>query len=168
MSRIYGVVAGQVVDVDDAGGQGRVQVSLPWLGGENKTLPAPVATLMAGSQRGSWFMPEVGDEVLVAFEQGDVNHPFIIGYLWNGEQTPPETDRHKRVIKSVNGHTITIDDKPSAGDGDTGSVEIRDANGNSIKLENGDITIHGVGSIVIDAPNVIINGRPVCLAPKPI
>lgn len=168
MSRIYGVVTGSVTAVDDASGMGRVKLNMPWLGGENEMPYAPVATLMAGPGRGSWFMPEVGDEVLVAFEQGDVNHPYIIGYLWNGAQNPPETDRHKRVIKSVNGHMIIIDDKVSAGDGDTGSIEIRDALGNSIKLENGDITIRGMGTIMIAAPNVIINGRPVSLAPTPI
>lgn len=168
MSQINGVVTAKVLKVDDENGEGRVQINLPRLGGNNKSKPAPVATLMAGSGRGSWFMPEEGDEVLVAFDHGDVNHPYIVGYLWNGEQTPPETNRRKRLIRSVNGHMITFFDKEVQGDGDRGSLEIRDAQGNYILLENGDIKIHSVGTIVIEAPNVTINGRAVCLAPKPI
>ena len=89
MSRVYGVVIGMVTDVDDPNAQGRVNVKLPWLPGENESFWAPVATLMSGGGRGSWFMPEVGDEVLIAFEHGDQNFPFVIGYLWNGVQKPP-------------------------------------------------------------------------------
>ena len=70
MSKIPGVVTGQVTSVDDPDKQGRVQVSFPFLGGQNDSTWAPVATLMSGKSRGSWFMPEVGDEVLVAFNQG--------------------------------------------------------------------------------------------------
>ena len=56
---------------------------------------APVAAPLAGKKRGAFFMPELGDEVLVAFEHGDFDHPFIIGFLWNGVDTPPETDLQK-------------------------------------------------------------------------
>jgi len=88
MGQMKGVVTGKVVNTDDPDGQGRVQVSLPFMGGENQSTWAPVATLMSGKGRGSWFMPEKGDEVLLAFNQDDVGHPYIIGYLWNGEDTP--------------------------------------------------------------------------------
>ena len=80
-----------VKDVDDPNGEGRIRVDFPWMGGNNQSYWAPVATLMSGSGRGSWFMPEVGDEVLVAFDHEDVNHPYILGFLWNGKDKPPET-----------------------------------------------------------------------------
>lgn len=110
MSRTYGVVVGTVMDVNDPEGQGRVRVRYPWMGGESDGYWAPVATLMAGDNRGSWFMPELEDEVLVAFEQGDTNHPFIIGFLWNGRDKPPQTDTKVRRLKTVSGHTVDFDD----------------------------------------------------------
>lgn len=112
MSKIPGVVTGVVKSVQDPDQQGRVQVSLPYLGGQNDSTWAPVATLMTGGGRGSWFMPEVGDEVLVAFNQEDVQHPFIIGFLWNGQDKPPAKDISTRVrrLRTVSGHTIDFDD----------------------------------------------------------
>ena len=67
---------------------------------------------MAGPSRGQFYSPEVGDEALVAFEHGDFDHPFVVGFLWNGVDQPPESDRKKRVIVSVSGHRITLDDSP--------------------------------------------------------
>ena len=61
MGRFSGVVTGTVTSVDDPDGQGRVQVNFPWLGGQNQGYWSPVATLMSGGGRGSWFMPVVGD-----------------------------------------------------------------------------------------------------------
>jgi len=112
MSKIPGVVTGVVKNVDDPDQQGRVQVSLPYLGGQNDSTWAPVATLMTGGSRGSWFMPEVGDEVLVAFNQEDVQHPFIIGFLWNGIDKPPskDIDTHVRRLRTVSGHQIDFVD----------------------------------------------------------
>jgi uncharacterized protein involved in type VI secretion and phage assembly len=112
MSKIPGVVTGVVKSVDDPDQQGRVQISLPYLGGQNDSTWAPVATLMSGGSRGSWFMPEVGDEVLVAFNQEDVQHPYIIGFLWNGQDKPPASDISTKVrrLRTVSGHQIDFDD----------------------------------------------------------
>jgi uncharacterized protein involved in type VI secretion and phage assembly len=112
MSKIPGVVTGVVKSVEDPDQQGRVQISLPYLGGQNDSTWAPVATLMTGGGRGSWFMPEVGDEVLVAFNQEDVQHPFIIGFLWNGQDKPPSKDISTKVrrLQTVSGHHIDFDD----------------------------------------------------------
>jgi len=112
MSKIPGVVTGVVKSVEDPDQQGRVQISLPYLGGQNDSTWAPVATLMTGGGRGSWFMPEVGDEVLVAFNQEDVQHPFIIGFLWNGQDKPPAKDISTKVrrLRTVSGHQIDFDD----------------------------------------------------------
>lgn len=165
MSKIYGVVTGKVTSEPDE--LGRVRLQLPWLGGKDDTYLAPIATLMTGAERGSWVMPEIGDDALVAFEQGDVEHPYVIGFLWNGEARPPSTDRQLRLIHSVNGHEIAIYD-PDIAAGDMGYVQIRDAQGNEVVLANATVTIRSVGTINIQAPNVIINGRPVLPAPRPI
>jgi uncharacterized protein involved in type VI secretion and phage assembly len=114
MSKMSGVVTGVVKSVDDPDQQGRVQVSFPFLGGQNDSDWAPVATMMSGGGRGSWFMPEVGDEVLCAFNQDDVAHPFIIGFLWNGQDKPPVTNpdisAKVRRLRTVSGHRIDFDD----------------------------------------------------------
>jgi uncharacterized protein involved in type VI secretion and phage assembly len=114
MSKMSGVVTGVVKSVDDPDQQGRVQVSFPFLGGQNDSDWAPVATLMSGNGRGSWFMPEVGDEVLCAFNQDDVAHPFIIGFLWNGQDQPPvkgpDISTKVRRLRTVSGHQIDFDD----------------------------------------------------------
>lgn len=162
MGQMKGVVNGQVVSVKDPDNQGRVQVSLPFMGGQNQSYWAPVATLMSGGGRGSWFMPEVGDEVLLAFNQDDVAHPYIIGFMWNGQNTPPETDPRLRVIRSVNGHEIRIYDAEVAG-GDEGYIRIQYARGdgttNVVELANQGITIRSDSAVQIIAPNVTINGR---------
>src|SRR3972149_536693 len=87
---ISGVVPGIVTNNQDPDGLGRVKIKFPWLSDDNETDWVRIATLMAGGQRGGFFLPEVGDEVLVAFEHGDINHPYVIGALWNGVDKPPE------------------------------------------------------------------------------
>src|ERR1041384_5002133 len=115
--RIYGVVVGIVKSVDDPMGMGRLQLRFPWLSDDNTPAWARVATLMAGNDRGTWYMPEVDDEVLCAFEHGDTQHPFVIGFLWNGKDKPPTKNTRRRLILSLNGHEIEIyDPDPSGGD----------------------------------------------------
>jgi uncharacterized protein involved in type VI secretion and phage assembly len=171
MGKINGVVTGQVISLNDPDQQGRVQVSLPYLGGQNQSYWAPVATLMAGGGRGSWFMPVTGDEVVVAFNQDDVAHPYILGYLWNGQDTPPSNDPNLRTIRSVNGHQIQLYDPPVTG-GDPGYIRMQFARGdgsvNVIEINNTSITISSDSAISIQAPTVVINGRPVTPAGGPI
>jgi uncharacterized protein involved in type VI secretion and phage assembly len=156
-----------VKKVEDEAGEGRVLVEFPWMEGSTQSYPAAVASLMAGGGRGAWFMPEEGDEVLVAFDQGQVEHPYIVGFLWNGAQRPPTNDRQMRMIRSVNGHEIVIYD-PDPEAGDQGYIRLQDAHGNLVELANGSITIRSAGAIQIQAPQVVINGRPVGPAPRPI
>lgn len=167
MAKINGVVVGTVIDVKDPEGMGRVKLRFPWLSEDAESNWARVATLMAGRERGSWFMPELEDEVLVAFERGDTDYPYIVGYLWNGQDKPPQTDPHIRLLRSVNGHEIEITD-PGVTGGDKGHIRIKDAHGNVIELSNGRISIQGVAFVEINAPQVVINGRPVVTAPGPI
>jgi uncharacterized protein involved in type VI secretion and phage assembly len=133
VGKIQGVVTGQVKSVKDPDQQGRVQISFPYLGGQNESTWAPVATMMTGGGRGSWFMPEVGDEVLVAFNQDDVAHPYIIGFLWNGQDQPPASDISPSVrrIQTVSGHKIDFDDR-----GDSQKITIKTNGGNTIEMND--------------------------------
>ena len=165
MKDVKGVSIGVVREVDAAAA--RVIVDLPWLNPSQKSNWAPIATLMSGKGRGAYFMPEVGDEVLVAFEHGDLEHPYVVGFLWNGVDVPPTVERRMRVIHSVNGHEIALYDAEESG-GDRGFIRIKDAHGNSIELANGRMSITAVGSLQIKAPNVVINGRLVSPVGPPI
>lgn len=114
-ARVGGVVVGLVTNNQDAEGLGRVKVKFPWLGDEDESNWARVAAPMAGGGRGLYFLPEVGDEVLVAFEQGDVRFPYVVGSLWNGKDAPPASNddgkNSVRVIKSRSGHVIRLTDE---------------------------------------------------------
>lgn len=165
--RIPGVVTGLVTDLDDPQKEGRIRVKFPWLPGEPLSPWAPIAVAFAGGGRGAYFMPEPGDEVLVAFEHGDFNHPYVIGFLWNGMDKPPEQDPRVRVFHSLNGHRIEIYD-PDVASGDQGYIRLQDAHGNRVELANARITIQGIGLIHIQAPNVMINSRPVAPVGSPI
>src|SRR5215472_353851 len=105
--RIYGVVVGIVTNNQDPDGMGRVKVKFPWLSDQDESWWARIATVMAGSSRGSYFLPEVNDEVMVAFEHGDVRFPYVLGALWNGKDSPPTTNSDGknsiRLIKSRSG-----------------------------------------------------------------
>lgn len=177
--RWYGVYPALVSDIKDPDGQGRVKVALPWSpdsGGGRYEAWARLATMMGGSNRGSWFIPDTNDEVLVAFEGGDPRRPYVVGGLWNGSDSPPESmdgsgNNYKKVLKSRNGVTITLDDqdgqesmvletpggqKITLKDG-PGSVEIVDSNGNSIKLESSGVTVTASAKVTVNASTVAIS-----------
>ncbi|MGA1865663.1 MAG: phage baseplate assembly protein V, partial [bacterium] len=79
---------------------------------------ARVLTPMAGKDRGIYFLPEVDDEVLVAFDHGDIDYPYVLGALWNSEDSPPETNsdgnNNIRMIRSRSGHEIIFNDDGTA------------------------------------------------------
>ena len=177
--RWYGVYPALVSDVRDPEGLGRVRLTLPWspdTGGERYEVWARVATLMGGNNRGSWFIPDSGDEVLVVFEGGDPRRPYVIGGLWNGTDSPPETmdgagNNFRKVVRSRNGVKITLDDtdgqekliletpggqRVTMKDG-PGAVEIVDSNGNSVKLETSGITITAAAKVTVNASQVAVS-----------
>lgn len=171
--RWYGVFPASVSDIKDPDGMGRVKVTLPWspdTGNDRYEVWARVATLMGGNNRGSWFIPDPNDEVLVGFEGGDPRRPYVIGGLWNGRDNPPESmdgggNNYKKVIRSRNGVKVTLDDHDAqeqliletpGGQKITlkdrpGSVEIVDSNGNSVKLEASGITVNASANVTINA-----------------
>jgi uncharacterized protein involved in type VI secretion and phage assembly len=113
-SKIYGVVVGIVTNNKDPDSIGRVKVKIPRISGEDESNWARLTSFMAGKERGAFYLPEVDDEVLVAFEHGDINIPYVIGSLWNGKDKPPLTNddgkNNFRIIKSRSGHIIRLDD----------------------------------------------------------
>ena len=115
--RVYGVVPALVTNNVDPDNLGRVKVTYPWLNDNDESFWARQALLMAGKKRGSFFLPEVNDEVLVAFEHGDVQFPYILGMLWNGVDLNTYDNRNKknniRAITSRSGHELIFDDNKS-------------------------------------------------------
>jgi uncharacterized protein involved in type VI secretion and phage assembly len=113
-AKIYGVVTAVVTNNKDDEGMARIKVTFPWLAENDESHWARIATMMAGNDRGTYFIPEIGDEVLVAFENGDINFPYVIGALWNGKDKVHEINsdgkNNLRVIKSRCGHKVIFDD----------------------------------------------------------
>lgn len=157
MSQISGLAIGIVKDVKDLDGLGRVQVELQSHRGRTRTAWAPIASTMGGKDRGVWMMPEVNDECIVAFLDGNPSHPVIVGYTWNGEDKPPSGTHRERMIRSLNGHVIRMLDE-TPGPAGAGAITIEDANGNAITLSNGKIHLKAVAAIEIDAPTIRLKG----------
>jgi len=143
-----------------------VKVKFPWLADQAESDWARIASPMAGADRGFFFLPEINDEVVVAFEQGDFNRPFVVGALWNGMDAPPlqasaavggDGKVNKRVIKSRSGHTITLDDSSGAE-----KIEIVDkTGGNKIVIDSvpGKLTVEMSGDVTLTGTNISIEGK---------
>jgi uncharacterized protein involved in type VI secretion and phage assembly len=133
--KVYGVVIGIVTNNKDPDKLGRVKVRFPWLSDTEESWWARIATMVAGPDRGSYFLPEVDDEVLVAFDHGDVRFPYVIGALWNGRDAPPENnsdgENNLRVIRSRNGHVLKFDDTQSSE-----KVEVVSKSGHIVRLDD--------------------------------
>lgn len=174
--RLFGVYPAVVQSIADPDQQGRVRVRLPWSpdgNGSGYEAWARLATLMAGADRGAWFIPDVGDEVLVACEGGDPRRPYVVGALWNGQDAPPEQmdsaeENNKKVIVSRNNIRVTLDDTQGQEtvtietpggqvlmlqDG-PGTVKISDSNGNSLTMESAGITLSTAGKLTIEASTI--------------
>ena len=166
-----GVASALVVENRDPSGTGRVAVRYPWHDRPQDTHWARVATPMAGRGRGIYFLPELGDEVLVAFERGDVRFPCVVGALWSAVDKPPETNddgrNDLRVIRTRGGHTLAFDDgahgsvRLELDDGkrlsiDDNSITLQDQSGNglTIQAESGAITLQSVGELRLKAAQI--------------
>ena len=173
MRKFYGVSPALVIDNLDPNNLGRVKVRFRLMGVTSEPW-ARMATLMAGENRGTWFIPDVGDEVLVAFEAGDVRRPYIIGSMWNATNLPPETmdsNNNKKLLRSRNGVRVILDDQSgqetfivetpggqriTLKDG-PGAIEIMDGNSNSVRLESTGITVNTGAKVTINASTVEIS-----------
>jgi len=139
--RLFGLVVGVVTNNQDPDNLGRVKVRFPWLSDSEESHWARLAVPMGGKDRGTYFLPEVDDEVLVACEHGDARFPYVLGALWNGKDAPPATNgdgkNNLRLIKSRSGHLIKLNDE----DGKE-TIEIIDKSGkNSIVIDTAKNTL---------------------------
>lgn len=163
--RFFGVAVGVVTSNVDPDKLGRVKVQFPWLSADDTSHWARVAVPMAGKGRGFFFIPEVDDEVLVAFEHGMIDRPFVIGCLWNGVDEPPEQkdeSKNPKSITTTSGHVIRLDDTEGAE-----KIEIIDSTGNnSVTIDSAentiavvaekDLTITAKGSVTVEGKDVEI------------
>lgn len=155
---VKGVAIGVVTNNEGDAGEGLIKVKLPWRQ-DQESFWARMAVPMAGADRGTYFVPEVGDEVLLAFDQGDIRYPYMIGALWNGQDAPPQTNsdgqNNIRQIRSRSGHELTFDDTQSAE-----AIEIKTNGGHVIRLDDSS----GAAKIeIIDSTGsnkIVINSTP--------
>lgn len=172
MATIQGVYSASVLDNRDPEGLARVLIRVSPETTSVTEVWARVATMMAGRNKGTLFLPEVGDEVLVAFERGDVRAPCVIGALWNDKARPPADAAGTKLIRSRNGVTLRICDasdnsnsliietpggqRITLQDGPA-SVRVEDGNGNSITLAGSGVTINASAKVVVSASTVEVN-----------
>jgi uncharacterized protein involved in type VI secretion and phage assembly len=171
---VKGVAIALVTQNNDDEKMCRVKVRYPWHDQPSESYWARLASPMAGKERGFVMIPEVGDEVLVAFEREDLRFPYILGALWNGKDTPPITNddgnNDKRIIQSRDGHYLLYNDNSSDGQvilthkkgrriaftKDGWIVE--DENGNKVSVDttSGSMTIEAKGQLNIKAASITI------------
>jgi len=161
-------VVGQVSDGNDPQGHGRVKLTFPWLSDTYVSDWARTVQPGAGKDRGAMVLPEVGDEVLVGFEQGDIRRPYVLGGLYNGVDTPPTGGVklidgssgavNRRSMVSRRGHRIDLIDEDGRTEGITLSTTgdklqlVMDSVATKITVHSdGKVLIEGKGGVVIDS-----------------
>ncbi len=113
--RPAGAVIGIVTNNTDPDGWGRIKVRFPWLHDQEESHWARIAQPYAGAGRGSFWLPEIGDEVVVVFDRNDPNQPYILGGVWNGEDAVPPpgnpdgVNNHK-IWRTRAGHQVIFED----------------------------------------------------------
>ena len=179
--RFYGVYVAKVLepptvgtDPDPASSLGaRVKVTFPWLSDLNESGWARVVSPAAGAGSGIYFMPNPGDSVIVAFQDGDISMPVVIGSVWDGPAKPPVYPpiaiNAVQKIRTRAGHVITLDDTPGmqtiqivhvnqsqVSIGQDGSVAVLAPKGNiSLTTTTGNIALTAPsGTITLTAPTV--------------
>jgi uncharacterized protein involved in type VI secretion and phage assembly len=166
IKRATGLMIGIVSDLEDPDRLGRVRVTFPELDDTTSDW-ARLIMPMAGSGRGAFFRPEVGDEVAVGFEHGDPRRPYIFGALWSLVDPPPPNaadspDNDLRLIQSRSGHILRFDDKSGQE-----KIEIIDKDGQrqviidsanqkiQVIAQSGDVEISAAaGTVKVDALKV--------------
>jgi uncharacterized protein involved in type VI secretion and phage assembly len=169
-SKMFGVEIGIVTNVQDADQLGRVKVCFPRLPGKPESDWVRVVQPAAGAGRGFYWIPEVNDEVLVAFERGEAHRPYVVGALWNGKDKPMKNaytaDNTTRMIQTKSGHQIVLDDKKGAE-----KIVIADKSGNRtmtfdvknkkflIEAKEGDVEIHAEKKIILECEDLEIKTK---------
>lgn len=184
--RFYGVVEAIVTEVnDDNGKEGRVKIKFPWFDDQMVTEWCRVRQFYAGNGYGAFFVPEVGDEVLVAFIHGDMRLPVILGGLYNGHDKPPtfrSASQDQKLIRTKAGSELLFDDTqgkqrvrlktPGGHTADLSDVDkkisIQSSGGQTVVIDDSarQITVQtGGGSITIDGStgNITLSGMQIVL-----
>jgi phage baseplate assembly protein V len=134
---VNGVLTATVTNTKDPEKLGRIKVQFLGQGTDNETDWIRVAAFAAGSSKGAFFLPEVGEEVLVAFIQGSVDRPVVIGALWEKTDKPPEDNadgkNNIKMLKTRAGHTVTFDDDTQT---KKAKIEIKSSAGHIITLDD--------------------------------
>jgi uncharacterized protein involved in type VI secretion and phage assembly len=154
----FGVEIGIVTNVKDPEKQGRIKVCFPRLPDKPEGDWCRVAQPAAGKGRGFYWLPQVSDEVLVAFVRGEAHMPIVIGSLWNGQDKPMQPaytdDNTKIMLQTTSGHQVIFDDK-----GGQEKIVIADKSGKrtmTFDAQNKKFTIEDAeGDIVIKAKHTI-------------
>ncbi len=160
-----GPVVAQISDANDPTQQARVKLTFPWLSDTYVSDWARTVQPGAGKDRGAMVLPEVGDEVLVIFEQGDIRRPYVLGGLYNGIDRPPTTGSslidgssgaiNRRSMVSRRGHRIDLLDE----DGRTEGITLSSTGDKlQLKMDHVDtkITVHSDGKILIEGKGGIL------------
>ena len=160
---IYGVVVGLISNIKDPLGLSRVRLTFPWLSDKYETDWVRMVMPGAGESRGFLWLPAVNDEVLVAFEQGDVRQPYVLGALFNGKdkweigksQYDDSGRVTKRGLRSGAGHVLGFIEGPSKKGAylKTGDGKLK------IKLDESKttITVHSDGTVEITGKDITVN-----------
>ena len=181
-SRLFGIYPALVSDLEDPQNHGRIKVRIPWLGeaGRDVTAWAVMVTPYADDDQGFQMLPEVDSLVVVAFEAGDLDRPYVLGATWNGTTTlprSPENANNKRLIKTRSGSRIEFDDTNGAptvaitvaGDSsgsvhkivmdDAGdSITIQARNGAKVSIDTGGaITMQANTTVTVRSPSVTVD-----------
>jgi phage baseplate assembly protein V len=189
--RYYGVYEALVSDVNDPAKEGRVKIKIPWFDPGLETEWCRVRQFYAGNGYGAFYVPECGDEVLIAFIKGSMSEPIILGGLYNGSDKPPshrDDQTDQKMLRTKAGHEFLLDDSPGKervslttkvghtvdlSDADK-TVTVKTKGGNSITLEDagGKITIQTSGgqsitmtpgTITLSAASLVLSGDSVSL-----
>lgn len=176
---VKGVGIAIVTQNKDPDGFGRVKVRYTWFDPPRESVWARVALPMAGDDRGFAMIPEVGDEVAVCFERGDLRFPIVVGALFGGKTKIPfkngDGKNDLRIIKSRAGHSLTFNDGSQKSvelaltDGkkvliDDNGIALQDDKGNHVKIDSGSgaIEIKASGKLTIKAASIELTATGSC------
>lgn len=174
----YEICIGKVISNDDKTNQGRVHVHLPNY--PNFKPWARVAVPMAGKNRGTYFIPQEDDEVLIVFNRGDIKDAFVVGSVWNGIDPPPATSSNdpinKCVVRTPQGHEIELDDAQesitvtSLGGHkvtiDPSGIELETSGGGAkvtLDDQGSKVSVEATNSISLKASNITIEGKSISI-----
>jgi uncharacterized protein involved in type VI secretion and phage assembly len=174
-SSLHGLQIGIVTGITDSTGQYRVKIRLPLVNDQDDGIYARVSTLDAGDKRGTFFRPEVGDEVLVGFMNDDPKNPVVLGMLHSStNQAPlePEDSNPEKGYVSRSGIKLIFNDEKKSIhietpgnrifelNDDENSITIQDADGNKMVIDNSGVSIEAVKDLTIKAGSSVSISAP--------